>query len=199
MPVNIDTTSRKYHGRMAETYETKRKKQQRWDIENSVVEKMLTKLSPKSVLDVPCGTGRFIPVYDALKVKTVYAIDVSDSMIALAKEKMEEVKHSRVTFIRRDVRKLKPKYEAEVSVCVRFLDLIDEKAMYQVLEKLMERSTVGIICTIRLGPEYIPKSNTATHNEAKFRKFLAKKEWKIAKSHLVFTAGWFIFLLKPDA
>lgn len=199
MPVNIDTTGRKYHGRMAETYETKRKKQQRWDIENEVVEKMLTKLAPKTVLDVPCGTGRFLPVYEKLKVKSVIAMDISDSMIALAKEKLSKVKSTRVDFIRRDVRRLKPKYEADVSVCVRFLDLIDEKAMYEVLAKLMERSKVAIICTIRLGPEYVPKTNTATHNERKFKKFLEKNEWKIAKSHAVFTQGWFIFLLKPNA
>lgn len=182
---------------MSETYETKRKKQERWDIENAVVEKMLTKLAPKSVIDMPVGTGRFLPVYDRLKVRNVIAIDVSDSMIRLAKEKLKKIKYSRINFLCKDVRKWKTNDTAEVSVCVRFLDLIDESAMYDVLTKLMKHSTRGIICTIRLGPEYVPKSNTATHNEKKFRRFLEKQDWKIAKSHPVFAQGWFIFLLKP--
>lgn len=195
MSVNIDTTSKKYHGRMAETYETKRKKQQRWDQENETVERMLTKLKPRTVLDVPCGTGRFVEVYDALRVKRVTAVDVSDSMIRLAQRKY--TKHVDVKFVCKDVRKLKVEKKVDVSVCVRFLDLIDDVAMRQVVTKLCKVTKTAIICTIRLGPKYIAKSNTATHAEKKFRALLRKNGWKIAKDVPVFTAGWHIFLLKP--
>jgi SAM-dependent methyltransferase len=197
MPVNIETTSGKYHGRMAETYETKRKKQQRWDIENDVVAKMLAKLKPKSILDVPVGTGRYIPIYDKLRVKMVLGVDVSDSMLAIAKEKARKTKRATITLKCRDVRKLKT-ITVDVSVCVRFLDLIDEQAMRQVMAKLMNSSKRAIICTIRLGPEYVPKSNTATHDSKKFHSFVRKHGWRVAKHHAVFTQGWFILLLKPD-
>lgn len=196
MTVNIDTTGRKYHGRMAETYETKRKKQQRWDIENDVVAKMLKKLKPKSVLDVPVGTGRFIPVYDKLRVRMVIGIDISDSMLALAKQKAKKAKRTIVTLKCKDVRKVKT-IGVDVSVCVRFLDLIDDKAMREVVTKLCKVSRRAIICTIRLGPTYVPKSNTATHDEKKFRAHLKKQGWKISKSVPIFTQGWFVFLLKP--
>jgi SAM-dependent methyltransferase len=196
MTVSIDTTSRKYHGRMAETYETKRKKQQRWHEENDTVRQMLNKLRPRSVLDVPCGTGRYFELYDALRVKRVIAVDVSDAMLDIARKKT--TRHAHVSLICKDVRKLKVK-TVDVSVCMRFLDLIDEPAMRSVLVKLFAVSSRAIICTIRLGESYVPKSNTATHDERKFRALLKKHGWKIAKDQSVFTQGWHIFLLKPQA
>lgn len=195
MTVSIDKTSSKYHGAMAANYETKRKKQERWDIENAEVEKMLTKLKPKSVLDIPCGTGRYLSVYGKLRVKEVTAVDVSSSMIALAKRKNAE--KTKVRFLVKDVRNLKAT-GFDVSVCVRFLDLIDEAAMLGVIKKLMGVTTGAIICTIRLGDDYIAKSNTATHDQKKFRRVIKRKGWKIVKSVPVFKQGWFILLLKPQ-
>jgi ubiquinone/menaquinone biosynthesis C-methylase UbiE len=195
MSVNIDSTAKKYFGMMAANYETKRKTQERWDIENAEVEKLLAKLEPTRVLDVPCGTGRFIPAYDRLKVGEVLAVDVSDLMIALAKQK--KVKgDTKILFICKDVRKLKVK-RVDVSVCVRFLDLIDEQAMQSVVKKLMMVTQTAIICTIRFGPKYRPKSNTAEHSETKFQSLIADYDWKIAKRIPVFKQGWHILLLKP--
>lgn len=201
MTVTIDKTAKKYHGAMAANYETKRTKQERWDLENAAVAEMLAKLKPKTVLDVPVGTGRFIPVYDKLKVKDVTAIDVSDTMLDLAKKKMKKVKSKLyVDFVCKDVRKLKynkSEGKPDVSVCVRFLDLIDEKAMQEVMIKLMELTGKAIITTIRFGPKYKPKSNTAEHDEQKFRAMVKKRGWKIVKSVPVFKAGWHILLIKP--
>lgn len=195
MPVNIDATARKYHGAMAANYETKRKTQQRWDQENETVARMLRKLKPRSVLDVPCGTGRFLDVYDELRVKRLLCVDVSDSMIRIAQQKY--TKFSDPKFIVKDVRKLKIEKKFDVAVSVRFLDLIDDDAMRGVVTKLCASTKRAIICTIRLGPKYIAKSNTATHDERKFRLLIKKRGWKIAKDVPVFTQGWHIFLLKP--
>jgi len=198
MTVSITTTSKKYHGRMAETYEPNRITQGRWKIENEEVERLLAKLKPRSVLDVPVGTGRYIPAYERLNVKRVIGVDVSDEMVAQAAKKAKRVKNCKgITLKVKDVRMLKTE-PVDVSVCVRFLDLIDEEAMRQVVKKLMSVSEKAIICTIRFGPKYVPKSNTAEHDESKFRSLLKKNGWKIAKAIPVFTQGWFILLLKPQ-
>lgn len=193
MTVSIESTSRKYHGSMARNYETKRKTQERWDIENDVVAKMLKRLKPKSILDVPCGTGRFFKVYDTLGKVKVLAVDVSTEMIAQAKQK--KVKHAEMTIKVKDVVSLKTP-QIDVSVCVRFLDLIDERAMRKVMKKLYTCTDTAIICTIRLGETYIPKSNTATHDEAKFREQMKAAGWKVVKKVPVFNQGWFIFQLE---
>ncbi len=46
----------------------------------------------KDILDVACGTGVLIPDYLARKVRSVTAIDISEEMIRLAREKFKEEK-----------------------------------------------------------------------------------------------------------
>lgn len=198
MTVSIDSTTKKYHGRKAETYDEIRKKQERWDIENAVVQAELAELRPiASVLDVPVGTGRFLRVYDRFGVEKVYGVDVSDEMLLLAAKKARKCENREgIVLKRKDVRDLGP-VEVDVTVCVRFLDLIDESAMLTVMKRLIEYTQKAIICTIRFGPTYIPKSNTATHDRAKFRAMLKERGWKIAKAIPVFKQGWYILLLTP--
>ena len=190
--VSIDATSKKYHGKMASDYEENRREQGRWKIENAEVERLLTELRPKSVLDVPVGTGRFIPVYDKLRVKHVVGVDISSSMLAIAGKK--RVKYSKVKLYEGDARKIKE--SVDVAVCVRFLDLIDEKAMYAVMANLLTCANDAVICTIRFGKKYVPKSNTAEHNEKQFRKFVRVGGWEIKEAIPIFTLGWHILLIQ---
>lgn len=198
MTVSIDATAKKYHGRKAETYEAVRTKQRRWDEENEAVRRFLNQLRPRSVLDVPVGTGRYLDLYRVLKVTRVIGVDVSQEMLDQAAVKAKRVARLGGPIIvlkRKDIRDLTLD-NVDVSVCVRFLDLIDERAMRQVMKKLMATSRRAIVCTIRLGDSYVPKSNTATHDERKFRRLLEKHGWKVAKDVPIFTQGWHVFLLK---
>lgn len=43
------------------------------------------KLSPKSLLDAPCGGGRFLGIWDSLGVTEVFGIDASESMLEVAR------------------------------------------------------------------------------------------------------------------
>lgn len=74
-----------YYGITAEGYETERIEKEWWQKENKVVEEIL-KFIPKglSVLDVPFGTGRFLPLYDAHQMK-VTGLDISYAMLETAK------------------------------------------------------------------------------------------------------------------
>lgn len=199
MTVSIESTSRKYHGRKAETYESVRTKQIRWGLENDEVRRMLEMVKPTTVLDVPVGTGRFIPMYVYVKTKVVIGVDISDEMLNQAQEKATRaVRRNRIAIYLKNRDVLKMAIDpVDVSVCVRFLDLIEEDAMQKVMRKLMRCSTRAIICTIRLGPTYIPKSNTATHHAKRFFTLIKKHGWKVSIATPVFTQGWYIFLLKP--
>lgn len=195
MTVSIDATARKYHGRKAETYEAVRTKQRRWTLENWIVRRMLKRVRPESVLDVPVGTGRYLPLYNVLGVKRVIGVDVSSEMLVQAKHKAKFGGRTLVVLKQKDIREFELD-SVDVSVCVRFLDLIDEKAMRQVMMKLMKTSRRAIICTIRLGNSYVAKSNTATHDAWKFRMLLKKHGWRVAKEEQIFTQGWYVLLLK---
>jgi len=196
MTVSIEKTSKRYRGKMARGYETKRKTQYRWDIENKTVEDMLKLLRPETVLDVPVGTGRFLKVYQKLGILNVTGIDSSEEMLELAhRKRIDKTANYRLRI--GDARKLAASEKShDVAVCVRFLDLIDEEAMREVVKELCRVAVRAIILTIRLGPKYIPKSNTATHDSNKFRALVRSQGFNIIKEVPVLNAGWQIMRLE---
>jgi ubiquinone/menaquinone biosynthesis C-methylase UbiE len=186
--VNLTTTSRKYRKKMATGYETKRIKQIRWHQENSAVTEMLTGMKG-SVLDMPVGTGRFLELYHKLKLRPVLGIDTSDDMLVLAKLRLKP----KQTLMKGDAIKLWPTEKSwDIAVCVRFLNLIDETAMYQVLKELDRVTRHCLILTIRLGTTYVAKSNTATHNQKKFVSTLHRYGWEQTRDIPIFTQGWHV-------
>lgn len=211
MTVSIEATSKKYRGRKAATYESIRKKQERWDIENKAVEQFLTQLQPRSVLDVPVGTGRFFKLYKKLKVERVAGVDVSDEMLMLARKRLKgetvlKVSEGTQTLTlggkmtwmleQGDARHLEEyRKDFDVAVVVRFLDLIDEKAMQDVMKSVCERAK-SVVLTIRFGDKYLPKSNTAEHDRKKFMALVKKLGFVVEGDHPVFKAGWHVLLLR---
>jgi len=78
-----------YHGGQAENYLKKRTKQDYWHLEQRVVRDLLAELPDGlSVLDVPFGTGRFVPYY-LEKRMTVYGLDSSEDMLQVARRVLE--------------------------------------------------------------------------------------------------------------
>lgn len=197
--VSIAQTTKKYHGKMAEGYEEKRTKQGRWALENSAVEKLLSVLAPvASVLDCPVGTGRFVPLYAKLSISTVIGIDASTTMLALARKKVTPRmrQHATVEMMEGNAAALDASDKlVDAVVCIRFLDLIDEDAMRKVVGELCRVARKAVILTIRLGDEYVPKSNTATHDRAKFNALVKKLGWKIEENIPIFEAGWSVMRL----
>lgn len=197
--VSLKQTSLKYHGKKAETYDAIRTKQARWKLENEVVARWLDELRPTTVLDCPVGTGRFFGTYADLGVKGVHGIDVSEEMLALADTKVPramrnycdlELQQGSATEI--------PSSDLvyDCTVCVRFLDLIDEDAMRAVVKELCRVTRGHIICTIRLGDSYVAKSNTAEHDAKKFRALVKRCGFHISKTERFREGSWHILLLE---
>jgi ubiquinone/menaquinone biosynthesis C-methylase UbiE len=186
MTVSMEKTSRKYRGRKAATYEAVRQKQRRWSLENRAVEKLLP-ANTMSVLDCPVGTGRFLPLYADRGIPTVHGVDVSDEMLDLARHKV-----ARAMRTYKLIGKVKPQIVLErgyadalrwgdrnmdVAVCVRFLDLIEEASMRQVVREMCRIARRAVILTIRLGDSYVPRVNTATHGRADFNRLVKNLGW----------------------
>jgi len=76
----------RYYGNTASRYEKKRKKQDWWHVEQTEMESLLETLPDGlKVVDVPFGTGRFVPFYLAKGFK-VSGLDASHEMLASAKD-----------------------------------------------------------------------------------------------------------------
>lgn len=201
--VSMAQTKRKYHGRKAETYDAVRTKQQRWRLENEAVAKLLPS-DLISVLDCPVGTGRFFQLYADRSIECIVGIDASETMLKLAEKKIPSAlqKRSRRTgqvklqLRHGDARMTDLGGESlDAAVCVRFLDLIDQDAMREVLRELCRVARRAVILTIRLGETYIPKVNTATHNRKAFLDLVRKLGWKVEDEVPVFDAGWTVMRL----
>jgi ubiquinone/menaquinone biosynthesis C-methylase UbiE len=180
---------------MAKNYRAKRQKQQRWKLENKIVGDMLRteagKRAHESVFDVPCGEGRFLSLYQELALDA-YGVDASETMLKLASRRgwpPQDLETGNATALRFDNRSF------DMVVCVRFLDLIPEAAMQQVLGELCRVARRAIVLTIRLGDSYVPKSNTATHDGLKFRALVRKLGWRVETFVSIFNAGWFVIKL----
>jgi ubiquinone/menaquinone biosynthesis C-methylase UbiE len=188
--VSIDVTSKRYRGQMAANYETKRKKQLRWDLENRIVEAMLD-LQKGKLLDVPVGTGRFLEFCS--KNFTITGIDSSQEMLDQANEK---IAHCVLELGDATALKFKDK-SFDHAICIRFLDLIDEPAMQKVVKELCRVTKKSIIATIRFGDKYVPKSNTATHDKRKFVALAKRCGWRIVEEINIFKQGWVVLRLTP--
>jgi ubiquinone/menaquinone biosynthesis C-methylase UbiE len=200
--VSIAQTRKKYHGRKAETYEEVRTKQQRWDEENVAVEKLLRDVaSTRSVvLDCPMGTGRFITTYRKLGVKSVIGIDVSESMLKFARFNLKKRwPKGPVKLVVGDAEftDLDDK-SVDATVCVRFLDLIDDIAMRSVLEEMCRVTRHSVILTIRLGEKYVAKSNTATHDAKKFWALVNRLGFSVIDTVGIFNEGWIVARIERD-
>lgn len=195
----LEKTTRRYHGRLAETYDAKRARQRRWHVENEVVARMLGYLHPRSVLDCPVGTGRFLKTYALLNVSAVVGIDASKEMLALARKKVPRSmkQHAEVDLFLGDASAIDASDALfDVVVCVRFLDLLDAHALDAVMRELCRVARRAVILTIRLGDEYFNKSNTATHHRRRFNALIKRLGWRVAESVPVLNAGWVIMRLE---
>ena len=76
----------KYYGRVAEIYNKKRDRQKWWHVEHEEMRQLLEKLPKKlSVVDIPFGTGRFVPLYHDRNYK-IAGVEISPHMIEAAKK-----------------------------------------------------------------------------------------------------------------
>lgn len=74
----------KFHGAVAEGYDDKREKTDKWLVEQRVITEWLSELPEGSnVLDCPVGTGRFLPHLVARKLPFV-GLDISGDMLVQA-------------------------------------------------------------------------------------------------------------------
>ena len=184
-----------YYGKKAEGYEAKRKPQLRWARENEIVEDYARKAGKIGrLIDVPCGTGRFLPLWQKLGVGHVTAFDASEDMQRIAKRKAGA---SKVTFWLGNAAKMDEfaRQQFDVANCIRFLDLIDEPMMHAVVKELCSITRREIWCTIRLGEKYVPKSNTATHDRKKFMALISRCGFRVEESTPIFNAGWVVLRL----
>lgn len=180
----------KYHGSVAEEYDDKREDSVKWQMEDVIVTSWLNELAPESVLDVPVGTGRFIPLYEELGIEHVIGLDISEDMLRKAAEKNVSAK-SAVYLRIGDARDLGAIGEFDVALCCRLMRWLEtNETQIKVLSELMRVATKAVIFNARTTTGPLPLSGDLVDA------LLSEKGWMIAKQEQI-VEDFTMFMLKP--
>jgi len=113
-----------YKGVVSSGYVEERKNRKTWRMEDKIIQEYLNNLSDiKNVLDVPFGTGRFVPYY-LKKNLDVYGLEISPSMIEEAKKNLGDDFLKCNTIVGNSIQIPFEDNKFDLIVCVRFLTAI---------------------------------------------------------------------------
>lgn len=132
----------RYVGEVAGRYELERSHTAQWAMEEAALREALESIQPARLLDVPCGTGRFWPLYQALGIKA-HGIDLSRDMLGVA------IARGWLGVQRGDVFDLHGTYD--VSVCFRLLNWMTREECVAALFELRSVTERAVIVSIGIG------------------------------------------------
>ena len=147
----------RYQGDVAASYDQKRRSDRdgirRWESESEVLAKVLSRVPrDSSVLDLPCGTGRFFPLLQEMGLRTVGA-DISDEMLRQIPAEYLKGENPVRTVIA-DAEKLQfPDNTFDYVLSMRFYNHLSLRARPKVLGELSRICRRGVIIQVRFrGP-----------------------------------------------
>jgi len=146
----------RYHGEIAKNYIKKRVRQKKWNIEQSIIKELISREhSCSTLLDVPFGTGRFVDMYLSKKID-VYGLDISQDMIAVAKETLgSSFDKCKITIGTADNLPYKNEF-FDVVISCRYFSIISYSMARNVLSELQRVSKSKIILNIRIRKDNFP-------------------------------------------
>lgn len=144
-PLTIETTRCHYFGDKAKHYNKDREDSNKWKGENSAVKDALKDTTGK-VLDIPIGTGRFIPIYKKFNLDFI-GMDVSEEMMVQAREVDPEAE-----IVFGDIMDIPLGDKSiESTVCTRLLNLMTEDEMVLAIKEMGRVTKERIICALFTG------------------------------------------------
>ena len=148
IPLKKQSLDTRYTGKTAVDYEKERTCDDQWGKENFAVNHILKHIKPKTLLDIPIGTGRFISLYKENNISTT-GVDISWDMIRESEKKNNDLPY-KIKILKGSIFSLDfLKNSFECSVCMRFLNWIDEEKLFIALKSLYDKSEKYIIISLR--------------------------------------------------
>lgn len=135
----------RYRGPNAESYESQRAREPKWTAEEVAVSVYLTITDPKSVLDIPVGTGRFLPLYSNRNIRAL-GMDQSPDMLKQAGLKGTDAILSEGNVLHIPM----ADGAVDVAICVRLLNWLSPDDLLAAIKELRRVSEVAVIVSIRL-------------------------------------------------
>ncbi|NLF71048.1 MAG: class I SAM-dependent methyltransferase [Candidatus Anammoximicrobium sp.] len=149
------TITQKYFGQTALEYDAKRRQSRSWLTETGAVEDFFRTAAQsgpiRSVLDIPCGTGRWIPFFQDQDIDYT-GVDVSQDMIAVARRSVREDDARNVRILEQDCFQYLPARQDEFDLVVstRFLGWWHTETALSLIESLCAASKKFVIIHLRV-------------------------------------------------
>lgn len=137
-----------YHGDVAQRYDENRTRELLWAAEQAYVRGWSSRLPAGTVvLDLPVGTGRFLPIYAEHDLR-IHGMDISSDMIAEACRRYPELA-GRFALSVGDAEHLTlPDQSVDCVLCWRLVHLLPGKALVRVLREFRRVSRGEIILEV---------------------------------------------------
>lgn len=149
-----DPLSTKYRGATAEEYHDARADTPRRKAELAALDAYFARISPRTMLDIPCGTGSLFEAYHRHGTPELLGIDISEDMLAVAAG--TEVGRSPSVTLRSGsvfdddlLRSLEP---VDLVCCIRFLNWISQDQADHVVRSLRPLATRWMIIGVTMAP-----------------------------------------------
>lgn len=142
-----------YYGRSAERYEVGRAKQEEWRKQDRAVKAALSTIDAEgpvsAVLDLPCGTGRWIPLFADQPIDYT-GVDVSADMIVEARKKLTSDSKLVACFTQADVFAYLPNNPQrwDLVISTRFLQFWGTRPALTILRGLCGATTRWILVDV---------------------------------------------------
>jgi 2-polyprenyl-3-methyl-5-hydroxy-6-metoxy-1,4-benzoquinol methylase len=122
--------------------------------ERSLVGRFLDFVRPKSVLDIPAGTGKLAGEFARRRLK-VHATDISPQMLDVARRVYGQLGHTNVSFSVADAEYLDTSvlHGCEMAVCLRLLHRVPRHVKSNILESL-SRVSPNLIASFGVSTPY---------------------------------------------
>lgn len=150
--MNSETIDKRYVGATASNYESKRLGSKKWENEQHAVELLLSKArlsyDIRTLLDIPVGTGRFIPLYQELPIMAT-GMDVSDDMLSEADKKVSKDADNIILRKGNVLDESTIDAEPDIVVCIRLLNWFKMNHVEIALQNMIRTNTSFIIVGIR--------------------------------------------------
>lgn len=146
-----------YSGDKAREYDMRRATSTRWRREVEAMQAILDQVGPRSIVDCPFGTGRWIPQFEASGA-TVTGIDLSQNMLDEAVAKIAVLPADRrgaYNLICQSIFDIEPKTpRPDLTVCIRFLNWVTFSDVSRALRQLTALGSPHMV----VGASLVPKS-----------------------------------------
>jgi ubiquinone/menaquinone biosynthesis C-methylase UbiE len=114
--------------------------------ERKIVERYLRRIDSRKIIDIPCGTGKLAPVFARLGCEVICA-DISQEMLALAKESFARSACTKVHFVQCDAEQASVQISttSDVLVSLRIMHRVPTTVRRKMLREFASLAEYAVI------------------------------------------------------